>query len=97
MYKLVKRDFELEKATRDFAREYKQADSADRDELKGEIAASVTEHFEIRQRLRAMKLDRLREELKRIESGIQRRNEARDNIIDRRVAELTGESYDLDF
>ena len=97
MFELVQRDRELEKATRDLARQYKKADSADREQLKSEIATAVSEHFEIRQRLRALRLGRLREELKRIENGIQRRNEAREAIIHRRMGELTGESHDLDF
>ena len=35
--------------------------------------------------------------LEELKTAIQRRTEVRDEIIERRVAELVGESYDLDF
>ena len=97
MFEVVQKDFRLERVARNLAHEYKQADSAEREQLRGELMSTVNEHFEIRQQLRELRLNRLREELNRLEAAIERRNEARDAIIGRRMAELTGEDDDLNF
>ena len=97
LFELVQKDMRLERATREMSREFRQIDSAEREELKEELMSLVHNHFEVRQQLRELRLKRMREELNRLEDAIERRNEARDEIISRRMAELTGDDDGLGF
>ena len=65
--------------------------------LKKQIQEIVQKHFEVRQSRRELHLKRLQEELERFAGAMERRNEGRAEIVERRVAELTGETGELDF
>ena len=51
----------------------------------------------LRQKRRKLHIQRLEEELQRMREAIDEREKVREQIIGRRVSELTGERYDLDF
>ena len=102
MYELKKMDFELERKSRAVSEDYKRViDSAqsgpDLEEMRNEINELVTQHFDVRQKRRLLELQRVREQLKRLEESIESRADARKQIISRRLAELTGEEDDLSF
>ena len=94
---LNKRDKELEHMTRELVRRFREADSPDQEEFKRKLTDVVNQHFEVRQQRRARMLERMRKQLERLEKAIQRRNESRDTIVERRIAQLTGEEHELDF
>ena len=102
MQELIRKDMELQEATRKMAQRLRitnsQSPSEDQENNSLETLKNlVHEHFEVRQQRRLLQLERLRKELKRLEESIERRNEARELITERRIAELTGESHDLEF
>lgn len=101
MSQLIERDRELERRTRELAAQLRHgaADSnaENTEDLKNEIADTVREHFAARQERRELELKRLTEHLERLKHSFERRNEASDEIISRRISELTGEEYDLSF
>jgi len=77
-------------------REHRTVDStlennARRTELKQQLESTVIQAFDTRQELQQAEASALREQLERIESRIQRREELRDKIIVRRVKELLEE------
>jgi len=51
----------------------------------------------VRQRRRDLQVKRMAEELERLRTAIQRRNESRQAIIEQRLRDLLGEPRDLDF
>lgn len=62
------------------------------EEQRNRIKAAVEEAFEMRQRLQLTEVERLQERLNTIERRVQRREVLKDRIIERRLAELLGES-----
>jgi len=96
MYPLLKEDYELERQSRELALQYRRAPISQRAAIRRQLQEVVTQHFESRQRRRLLELKRLEEELKRLRDAIDRRNEAREEVVGRRVSELLGED-DIDF
>jgi hypothetical protein len=96
MYKLLRDDYDLERRTRELAIQYRRAPSQQRGAIKEGLQKTVSQHFEVRQQRRRLELKRLEEELKRLRDAIDRRNEARETIVGKRVSELLGED-DVDF
>ena len=97
LFKLEKADIELERETFELSNEYRRAPKNKRDEMKKQLDELVDNHFEVRQQRRKLHIKRLEEELQRMREAIDNREELRDQIIGRRVSELTGERFDLDF
>ena len=100
MLELVKRDRELERTTREMSARLHHVSPAnveDAERIKDKMMELVHEHFDVRQDRRELELNHLRERLEQLEESIERRNEARDEIISRRISELTGEEHDLSF
>ncbi len=89
--KLVEADTALEQKTRDLGREYRLAPLDQRDAIKSQLQGLVLEQFETRQQRRGLELKRVEDELKRIRDSIEKRNESKQAIVDRRLAELMGE------
>lgn len=96
MYKLLKKDNDLERQTRELAIQYRRAPADQRDVLKKQLEELVEEHFGVRQQRRQLELKRLEQELDRLRTALQRRNEARQQIVKQRTGQLLGEN-DLDF
>jgi hypothetical protein len=97
MYKLLHEDGDLERRTRELALQIRQAPTDKRDELKKQLTEQVTKQFEVRQQRRGIELKRLEGELQRLREAIERRNKVRDQLIERRVADLMGTDADLGF
>jgi hypothetical protein len=97
MYELQKSDHDFERQTGELSMKYRLAPSAGRSAVKVELTKAVNDNFEVRQNRRRLHLERLEEELERLRSAIEQRDEARAEIVQRRVDELTGESDELDF
>lgn len=87
----------MERTTFELSQRYRNAPMDQRDALKEEIQQTVAKHFEARQKRRAMQLERMERDLKQMRNELSRRNDARDQIIQRRLSELIGERSELDF
>ena len=96
MYKLLKEDRGLERWTREVAIQYQRAPNKQKEVIRAELDGLVNKHFEVRQQRRLLELKRLEEELKRLRDAIDQRNEAREELVGKRVSELLGEK-ELDF
>ena len=96
MHELLKADQDLEREAREMAIQYRRAPKPQREEIKERIGKLVNKHFEVRQERRELELKRLEEELDRLRGAIERRNEARDQLVGQRLSQLLGEDK-LDF
>jgi 5-carboxymethyl-2-hydroxymuconate isomerase len=97
MYDLLIADEKLDREALDKAEQLKGAPSESRDKLQAELAEIVGKHFAARQKRRELQLKRMEEEIQRLRDAIQARNEAREEIVKKRISELTGEVNPLDF
>jgi hypothetical protein len=97
MYKLLRDDYEMERQTRELAIQYRRASAEQRAEIKQQLGELVDKHFEVRQQRRRLELKRLEEELERLREAIEARNEARDDLVRQRVAEILGDQGGLEF
>jgi len=90
MHRLMLEETELDRRSHELAAQYRRAPTAEKEELKKQLAEVVANQFRVRQERRMLELKRIEEEVKRLRESIERRNEAQDKIIERRVAELLG-------
>jgi hypothetical protein len=97
MYDLIMADSDLDRQAGEKAGQLRNATSETRDKLKAELAEIVGKHFEARQKRRELQLKRMEEEIQRLRDAIQARNDARDDIVNKRITELTGAANPLDF
>ena len=96
LFKLLKQDAELERTTRQLTMQYRQAVDADsKAEIGAQLAETVANHFDVRQKRRALELERLEKELNRMKELFEKRNSSRDKIIEQRLKELKGEEESL--
>lgn len=97
MYELEKSDADLERQTFELTQRFRATPRDQQEAVKKQIAEVVEKHFDVRQARRQLQLKRLQEELEQLRTAIDRRNQIRAAIIDRRVGELTGKTSDVDF
>ena len=97
MYKLVVSDDELDGQALEISEQLRRAPSEEREKLRAALKDVVIKHFEVRQKRRELALKRMEDEIKRLREAIQARNDARDDIVNKRVTELTGVANPLDF
>ena len=96
LFKLLKQDAELERTTRQLTMQYRQTvDEQSKAEIGAQLAETVAKHFDVRQKRRALELDRLEKELNRMKALFEKRNQSRDKIIEQRLKELKGEEESL--
>lgn len=108
MRELHGRNEELERRSVELARRYRELRErrepelhAELEEIRALIERTANEHFDVRTELRAielgrveMELDRLRQMVERIRDDLERREQARDSIMERRLRQLLGEQGD---
>jgi len=97
MYKLLVSDNELDGQALEISEQLRRAPSEEREKLKTALKDVVNKHFEARQQRRELQLKRMEDEIKRLREAIEARNEAREEIVNKRITELTGEANPLDF
>lgn len=96
LFKLLKQDAELDRTTRQLTMQYRQTVDADsKAEIGAQLAETVAKHFDVRQKRRALELERLEKELNRMKELFEKRNSSRDKIIEQRLKELKGEEESL--
>jgi hypothetical protein len=72
-------------------------DDQKRAELRKQLEELCKEHFEVRQKRRQFEVMQLEKRLESIRTAIEKRNQAQELIIRRRVAQLLGEEDELAF
>ena len=98
MAKLLEQDSALDKEARGLAEQCrKETDKEKRAELKARLAELTEKHFELRQERRELQIAQLETELEKVRATIDKRNDARELIIRRRVSQLLGEKDELDW
>lgn len=96
LFKLLKQDAELDRTTRQLTMQYRQTvDEQSKAEIGAQLAETVAKHFDVRQKRRALELERLEKELNRMKELFEKRNDSRDKIIEQRLKELKGEEESL--
>jgi hypothetical protein len=99
--KLMQEYTKLEDQTLQIAREYrtsagkKDPDNKQLEDARKKLAELVTQAFDQRQRVQAEEVKQLKERLEKIEGTLNKRTDNRQQIIDKRVAELLEEDRDL--
>lgn len=81
----------MDMESRRLARQVRNAEGAERERLEGELEELLAEIFEKKQALRAQRIERLQDELDKLETDQRQRTSARQEIIERRLRELLGE------
>ena len=97
MFELAMKERELEKKVGGLIEDLHRAEGTQKEKIKAELRETVSKQFEVRQDRRRLELKRLEEALKHMREVIERRDKARDQIIDRHIAELVGVEDELRF
>ncbi len=97
MAALNRAEFDLDQQTQELADKLRNAKGEDREKIKTEISVVVTKHFDIRQQRRELQIKRMEDELKKLREAMTKRNESKEQIIKKRLAELVGNEDDLGF
>jgi uncharacterized protein YPO0396 len=87
----MRTDIELDRQSRDVAERFRGASKDEQTEIKKKLSEIVTKQFEARQERRTLELKHLEDEIKRIRESIDKRNQSKEQIVDRRVSELLGQ------
>ena len=88
MEALNRSEYDLDQQTQEFAEKLRTVKKEDREKIKTEINEAVTKHFDVRQKRRELQIKRMEDELKKLREAMTRRNDSKDQIIKRRLAEL---------
>ncbi|MHB0960686.1 MAG: TolC family protein [Pirellulaceae bacterium] len=94
---LTERYNELEQQVMRTAQEFRQMhpEGQERDNLRQKIAELTQEQFQVRHQARQFEIEHLQNQLKELQEKLQRREERKDEIIERRVAQLTDQDQEL--
>jgi hypothetical protein len=97
MAALNRAEYDLDQQTRDLADKLRGMKKGDGEKIKAEITEVVTKHFDVRQQRRELQIKRMEDELKKLRESMTRRNDSKEQIIKKRLAELVGNEDDLGF
>ncbi len=95
----------LESKTRRLAEQYAKTKDTEgqpnRDKLKGELAKTIERHFDVRHQVRKREIDQLEARVRRLRGHLQKRQGARQAIVEMRVKQFIsaaeGLGWDADF
>ena len=95
LYELSVKDMkigmECDKLSREFREAGRDGNEGRADEIRGKVTELVEEHFEVRQKMRGMELERLERRLAEARKQLEKRAGMRGELIEQRVTELTGD------
>ena len=91
MQRLLEVDASLDRQSQELAEEFRHGPKDKQAEVKKKLEDIVTRQFEARQERRGLELKRLEDEIKRIQTSIDKRNAIKKQIVDRRVSEVLGQ------
>jgi len=87
----MKLGLECEKLSREFRDAGRDGDEGRADRIRGEVAELVDQHFDVRQQMREMELERMERRLAQARKQLEKRSKMRGELIEQRVTELTGD------
>ncbi len=91
MYQLAKSDMEMEAQTRQLVDQFhRAANDADREQIRGKLAAVVDNHFAVRQERRELEIKRLESQLQRLRDAVKKRAAERQRIMEQHISQLLG-------
>lgn len=79
----------LEQKVQELTREYHKAEKNGKDAARAELKNTLTRLFDLREQERIDQLEHMREELKRFQDILDKRQSMRDDIIGRRLEQIT--------
>ena len=88
---------ELERESRELARRAREAEGTGRSELEDELRQKLEEIFDAKMELRRERIERFEERLRAERESYQRRDDARESMIERRLRDLMGEDDALEW
>ncbi len=91
MRQVLFRNMRAEMKLRRMGEEYKGAEGARKDELKKGIETALSEQFDAKLQAHETRLKKMREEIVRLESRIDKRRKLKDQILKKRLGELSGD------
>ena len=94
---LAQRDGDLERRSRDLAERYRRADDADKEALHGELLKALEQQFDVRLERHRVEAEMIERRLAELRRYLDERAAHRDQIIERRLGELTGAAEPLDW
>ena len=98
MVKMQQADARKEQEITELVKECKTATGDEQQaEMRSKLKTAVDEHFAVRQAKRELEVSRLEARLEKIRQSIAKRNEAREQIVDRHISKLLGEADELEF
>jgi hypothetical protein len=87
---------ELERRARDLARQYGRAQGREeKEKLRDELAAALQQQFDAQQQRRKAEVDRVEEQLRRLREVLQKRDDAKRAIVQRRLEQLLQDAEGL--
>ena len=94
MYELRVEDVRLTLKSQRLAQDYQAAQRNERDDeaeqLREQLNALIERHFEVRQQINELELERLEQRIEALREQIEARADDRDDVIEQRVQELIG-------
>ncbi len=101
MYELRIEDIRINRECRELAKQYHDAACSEEtgmaDGIHDELSALVNEHFDIRQRIRQLELDRLKMRIEQLHEQLDARQELKEELIEERLEELTGGTDEVEW
>jgi DNA anti-recombination protein RmuC len=94
---LNRHEMKLDRECVELASRLRRAAKDERENLTKQLTEAVNKHFDVRQKRRELQLQHLEDELKRLRKANQKRIEAREQLVNRRLADLLGQPDDLRF
>jgi acetyl-CoA carboxylase biotin carboxyl carrier protein len=93
--KLHQAEVEAAREAAALAGQFNTASSDLRDEIRGQLREALARQFDAQQERRSQEIASIEERLAALKDILQKRNEARDAIVDRRLNQLTGVQDEL--
>ena len=93
--KLHQAEVEAAREAAALAGQFNTASSDLRDEIRGQLREALARQFDAQQERRSQEIDGIEQRLAALKDTLQKRNEARDAIVDRRLNQLTGVQDEL--
>ncbi|MGE5681773.1 MAG: hypothetical protein ACM34K_12920 [Bacillota bacterium] len=88
---------ELEVETESLGLKYQNANKADKEKMKSELKNKLNELFELKETNRKQEVEHLEKRLSELRKSLQERRDNKDEIVRKRMMELTGESKNMEW
>ncbi|MBI5884254.1 MAG: hypothetical protein HZB91_14255 [Elusimicrobia bacterium] len=94
---VLKRQFKLEFQVRRLTKEMRAAKADAKEPLKKDLAKALAEQFDAKLDLQVKRLQKMKDDISDLEGRISKRKAQKDDIVKKRLAELSGDSEPWDW